>query len=71
MKKICAWCNQVMVDGKGDVSHGICEECAQYVRDSVKKLISDEQFAEDCIRRRGARLKARIWTNIKEGQNGN
>lgn len=28
MKVICAWCDKVVSEGGGTVSHGICPECA-------------------------------------------
>lgn len=28
VKVVCAWCQVVIRDGDGDVSHSICERCA-------------------------------------------
>lgn len=32
MKTICAWCGEVLRDGDGPVSHGICGPCADRVK---------------------------------------
>lgn len=28
MRVVCAWCERLLADGPGPVSHGICEGCA-------------------------------------------
>jgi RNA polymerase subunit RPABC4/transcription elongation factor Spt4 len=28
-RKICAWCNQIIREGGGPISHGICPDCAE------------------------------------------
>lgn len=27
MRLVCAWCDRVLVEGDGPVSHGICDAC--------------------------------------------
>ena len=27
MKMICAWCDKLLKEGKGEASHEICDEC--------------------------------------------
>ena len=37
IKKICAWCNEVMQDGTEPASHGICAQCGKKVMESYEK----------------------------------
>jgi hypothetical protein len=29
MKVVCSWCGKVMIEGDGEISHGICESCME------------------------------------------
>ncbi|OGP63496.1 MAG: hypothetical protein A2170_04005 [Deltaproteobacteria bacterium RBG_13_53_10] len=37
MKRICAWCIEVMQDGTEPATHGICRSCGKRMMDSYEK----------------------------------
>ena len=39
MKIVCAWCQKVMKEGEGEVSHGICKTCGKKVEKQVETFL--------------------------------
>jgi hypothetical protein len=37
MKRVCAWCNEIMQDGTEPATHGICRPCGKRMMDSYEK----------------------------------
>jgi hypothetical protein len=35
MRVICAWCGQMLKEGRGPISHGICHRCARHFEASL------------------------------------
>lgn len=35
---VCAWCDLLLVDGGPEVSHGLCEGCAEAMARSIERL---------------------------------
>ena len=36
---VCAWCESMIKDGEGEISHGICPTCEKKVNEDIDKGI--------------------------------
>lgn len=43
MKVVCAWCNKVITEGEGDVSHGICNDCLKIELQKLNELENTDE----------------------------
>ncbi|GIW18260.1 MAG: hypothetical protein KatS3mg064_1417 [Tepidiforma sp.] len=54
MRVVCAWCGAVLVEGEGQVSHGICGACSELFERAYLRALRERARRQ----RRGARPRA-------------
>jgi hypothetical protein len=54
MRVVCAWCGDVLADGSGPVSHGICPSCSLTVERAFHKSLIKRRASAIARKRRQA-----------------
>jgi hypothetical protein len=63
-KRVCAWCNKTLEDGRKPVTHGICHECAAKEISNYGIGNAINPSIKECSSKKDGRRPDEIFGNI-------